>query len=84
MRVKVSKEIKDRVNAILENAKSDKDIKKARKIAKHANYRIPEKYRRLFCHKCNSLLKGKTRLRKGKISIECENCKKITRKKFKN
>ncbi|UCD20834.1 MAG: hypothetical protein JSW08_03615 [archaeon] len=87
MRVRVSEEVKKEVNDLFEKAfsnekNSSKLIKKARKIAKHVNYRIPAKFRDRFCHKCNSILRGKTRLSKGKISVECSECKQRTRKKF--
>ncbi|MEM2018089.1 MAG: hypothetical protein QXW65_01300 [Candidatus Pacearchaeota archaeon] len=95
MRAKVSEEIKQQVEMLFKKAQqisrvndeeAQKIVKKARKIAKHANYRIPEEWRNKFCHKCNSWLETnrKVRLSKGKISIKCLKCGHVTRKKFKN
>lgn len=92
MRAKVSKKIEEQVEMLFRkaeqssNEEAKKLVKKARKIAKHANYRIPEKWRDKFCHKCNSWLERnkKVRLSKGKISITCLKCGHVTRKKFKD
>ncbi|MEM4703390.1 MAG: hypothetical protein QXP53_02835 [Candidatus Pacearchaeota archaeon] len=92
MRAKVSKEVENLIENIFQKAKKERGeekakklIKKARKIAKHANYRIPEKWRDKFCHKCNSWLDQnvKIRLSKKKISRKCLRCGNIVRKKFK-
>jgi RNase P subunit RPR2 len=59
-------------------------VKEARKLAMRHNLRLPVELRRLFCHKCNSILKGnsRTRLNKGKLSITCLKCGYITRIKI--
>jgi len=61
------------------------DVRKARKLAMRHNLRLPQELRMQFCHKCNSLLKGnsKIRLTEGKRSITCLKCGYVTRIPFK-
>jgi len=60
-------------------------IREARKLAMRHNLRLPLELRRQFCHKCNAILKGNSRIRlnKGKLSITCLKCGYITRLKIK-
>jgi len=71
------------INDLLNKSSSQKDIKEARKKAMRVNLKLPVELRRKFCHKCNSLLKGRIRLKKGKRVIFCENCGKYTRIPYK-
>lgn len=51
-------------------------VAKARKLAKRNNFSL-KKYRRLFCHKCNSFYSSKNsqlRIKKGKLNIKCLEC----------
>jgi RNase P subunit RPR2 len=80
---KVLKEINELFSEA-EKSGNSKLIKEARKKAMRVNLKLPLEMRRKFCHKCNSLLKGRIRLRKGKRVIFCENCKRYTRIPFKD
>jgi RNase P subunit RPR2 len=63
--------------------KSEKDIKKIKRIAMNNN--IPLKnLRKKFCKKCYSFLKGKTRINNNIKSITCENCGYVNRWRIKN
>ena len=77
---KILKEIEQ----LFEKNPSKEQIKEARKKAMRVNLKLPLETRRKFCHKCNSLLKGRIRLRKGKKIIQCSECGKFTRIPFKN
>ncbi|MEM2956124.1 MAG: hypothetical protein QW041_00925 [Candidatus Pacearchaeota archaeon] len=82
---KIIEEIKDLFKKAENNPKdSQKIIKEARKKAMRVNLKLPLELRRKFCHYCNSLLKGRIRLKKGKKVIFCEKCKKFTRIPYKN
>ncbi|MEM4215006.1 MAG: hypothetical protein QW484_01435 [Candidatus Pacearchaeota archaeon] len=51
-------------------------VAKARKLAKRNNFSL-KKYRKLFCHKCNSFYSSKNsqlRIKKGNIIIKCLEC----------
>jgi len=76
---KLLKEIKE----LFETSPSKEKIKEARKKAMRVNLKLPVDLRRKFCHHCNSLLKGRIRLKKGKKVSFCENCKKFTRIPYK-
>jgi len=76
---KLLKEIRE----LFEKYPSKEQIKEARKKARRINLKLPLEIRRKFCHKCNSLLNGKIRLRKGKKVVFCENCGNYTRIPFK-
>ena len=60
-------------------------VKEARKLAMRNNLRLPQELRRKFCHKCNAILEGNSRIRlaKGKLSIMCLKCKNISRIPYK-
>ncbi len=86
MRKIPSKEIIREIDALFERARKDarlmpknarKIIALARKTAKRNNFSL-KKYRRLFCHKCNSyFIPGKNcnvRFLKGKKVIKCLEC----------
>jgi len=72
------------INELFEKSPSQKEIFQARKKAMRVNLKLPVEIRRKFCHYCNSILKGRTRLRNGKKVIQCQECKKYTRIPFKN
>ena len=72
------------IEAIFENHPSQKEILQARKRAMRVNLKLPLEIRRKFCHKCNALLRGRIRLKKGKKIILCSACGKITRIPFKS
>jgi RNase P subunit RPR2 len=72
------------INELFDKSPSSKDILQARKKAMRVNLKLPVELRRKFCHYCNSMLKGRTRLRNGKRVILCSECKKFTRIPFKN
>jgi len=92
MRAKVSQEIKENIDnlfgeASINRTKARSLVKKARKLARRANYRIPEKWLDKFCHKCDSWFNSKNvkiRLSHKKISRKCLTCGYFSRKKFKN
>ena len=77
------KKIKDFFENI-EN-KSPKEINKIKKLAMNQKISLKE-FRKLFCKYCLSLFSGKEKTRiKNKVkSIECNNCRKISRWKIKN
>jgi RNase P subunit RPR2 len=77
---KLLKEIEE----LFENSPTKEEIKDARKKAMRVNLKLPLEIRRKFCHKCNSLLKGRVRLRKGKKVVLCGNCGNYTRIPYKN
>jgi len=58
-------------------------VKLARRISMKYNYKIPKKYRRFICKKCNSyLLPGRTarvRVNRGKVTITCIICGNVRR-----
>ena len=72
------------IEELFENSPTKEEIKDARKKAMRVNLKLPLEIRRKFCHKCNSLLKGRVRLRKGKKVILCENCGNYTRVPYKS
>ena len=76
---KLLKEIKE----LFEKSPSQKEITQARKKAMRVNLKLPIEIRRKFCHHCNSLLKGRVRLRNRKKVIQCSECGKFTRIPFK-
>lgn len=68
-----------RNEALAHNFKrANRYVELARKIGKRYNVRMPKKYKKRFCKKCNYyLLPGyncKVRLQKSKIVITCLNC----------
>jgi RNase P subunit RPR2 len=65
--------------------KSPTEVRKIKKLAMNQNIPLKEK-RKLFCKFCLTPYSGKEKVRiKDKIkSIECPNCKKISRWKIKN
>jgi RNase P subunit RPR2 len=63
--------------------KSEKDVKKIKKLAMSQNIQLKES-RKKFCKKCYSPLKGKTRINNKIRSITCERCGNITRWKLNN
>jgi len=69
---------------LFENNPSKEQIKNARKKAMRVNLKLPIEIRRKFCHHCNSLLKGRIRLRKSKKVIQCSECGKYTRIPFRS
>lgn len=73
--------------SVLENVKrliDENKVSEARKLAMRNNLRLPQELRRKFCHKCNELLEGNSRIRltKGKISITCLKCNNVLRIKI--
>lgn len=63
--------------------KSEKDIKKIKKLAMSQNIPLKE-LRKKFCKKCYSSLEGKTRINNKIKSITCKECGNVTRWKIKN
>jgi RNase P subunit RPR2 len=64
--------------------KTPKEIKKIKKLAMSQNIPLKEK-RKLFCKHCLASYSGKEKVRinQKEKSIECNNCKKISRWKIK-
>ena len=85
MRKKPSAIIIEKINNLFKLAEEEskkrpeiakKYIKQARKTAKRANLSL-RKYRRLFCHKCNSYFTSENshvRIKKGTKSVKCLEC----------
>ncbi|MGB9708248.1 MAG: hypothetical protein ACPLXC_02915 [Candidatus Pacearchaeota archaeon] len=69
--------IQAKINAGTHGETAKKLVAEARKKAKRANLSL-KKYRRLFCHNCNSyFIPGKNcifRISKGKKTIKCLEC----------
>ncbi len=55
-----------------ENFKSE-EVKKIKRLAMKFNIKLGV-YRKLFCKKCLSKLKGRIRIKKNYKTIECTNC----------
>ena len=72
------------IKELFEKNPSKEEVKEARKKAMRVNLKLPLELRRKFCHYCNSLLKGRIRLKKGRKIIQCSECGKFTRIPFKN
>lgn len=49
------------------------EVKKIKRLAMKYNIKLGT-YRKLFCKKCLSQLKGKTKISKTHKIVECENC----------
>jgi len=75
MKGKISKtEAKKKIDEFfLRDDFSPKEIKKIKKLAMRHNIKL-RNYRRKFCKKCLTKLKGKTRVSKTHKTIECEYC----------
>jgi RNase P subunit RPR2 len=71
------------INELFKNNPSKEEIKEARKKAMRVNLKLPLEIRRKFCHHCNSLLRGRIRLKNGKKIIQCSECGKYTRIPYK-
>ncbi len=78
----------ERINILFTQAAKRADYAKryvrlARKIATRYKVKIPDKWKRKFCKKCNAFLTpGKNctiRTRAKKLVIHCNECKNITR-----
>ena len=52
---------------------TSEEARKIKRLAMKFNIKLGEK-RKLFCKKCLSRLKGKTRITKNYKTIKCENC----------
>jgi len=79
-KIEAEKEIKEFFEDI-EN-KSPRDIKKIKKLAMSQNIKLGD-FRKKFCKKCYSPLKGKTRIKNKIKSVTCKNCGYINRWKIK-
>jgi RNase P subunit RPR2 len=62
--------------------KSEKDVKKIKKLAMSQNIPLKE-LRKKFCKKCYSPLQGETRINNKIKSITCKECGNVTRWKIK-
>lgn len=75
-------EIKEQIEKFFEDIKNKipKEVRKIKKLA--MSQKIPlKKSRKKFCKKCLAPYTGKEKIRikKGIKSVECDNCKKISR-----
>jgi len=75
MKTNLSKtQAKEKINLFFRQRNFEaKDVKKIKRLAMKFRIRLGD-YRKLFCKKCLSKLKGKTRVTKFYKTIECENC----------
>ena len=75
MKTDISKtQAKDKVDAFFERKDfTSEDVKKIKRLAMRFKIRLGEK-RRLFCKKCLSRLKGKTKITRGYKTVLCEMC----------
>jgi len=88
MRKNPDKSVLKEIDGLFDKAKSNstsslskKHVASARKLAKRNNISL-KKYRRLFCHNCNSYFNGKNnmvRIAKNKKSVKCLECGKNMR-----
>jgi ribonuclease P protein subunit RPR2 len=63
-----------------EPSMGDRYVELARKIGMRFNVRIPQNFRRKFCHKCyHYLAKPMVRTKKGFVKMRCEKCGSINR-----
>ena len=60
-----------------------REVKKIKRLAMKHRISLKEK-RKLFCKKCLSKLKGKTRINKTHKSIRCEKCGFLNRSKLRS
>lgn len=81
---KEKEKILKEINELFEKSPSQKEIITVRKKAMRINLKLPKEIKRKFCRKCNSILRGKVRLNKGKRVILCSECGKFNRIKYKN
>ncbi len=83
MKIKLSKtEAKERIDSFFKKSKfSSEDVKKMKRLGMKYNIKLGI-YRKKFCKKCLSKLKGKTRITKSHKSIECEICGNLNRFKL--
>jgi len=63
-------------------SKNKEQIRKIKRLAMHYNIKLKEK-RKLFCKSCYSSKLRVKSIKKGIKTLECENCRKISRWKIK-
>ena len=75
MKLLLSKpEAKERIDSFFSgNNFSSAETKKIRRMAMKHKIKL-KNYRKLFCKKCLSKLKGKTRISRTHKTIECQSC----------
>lgn len=57
--------------------KNAEEVRKMKKLAMHYKIKLGEK-RKLFCKYCYSVLRGKTRIKKGRKSVVCSACGRVS------
>ena len=86
MRKKISKvQAKEKINQFFSNinSKTQKDVKKIKKIAMSHNLKLKEK-KKLFCKKClTPYMNPKTRIKKNVKIMVCRNCNYVSKWKIK-
>ncbi len=86
----------DRISKLLSSAeeefpthpeRSSRYVQLARSIAMRCNVRLPQRWRRMICRRCNALLiPGRTsrvRLRRLRVNVTCMTCGKVYRYPYK-
>ena len=75
MKTKLSKsQAEQKIKEFFEKNKFiSEEMKKIKRLAMKLNIKLGD-YKRKFCKKCLSQLKGKTRIKKVSKTIECEKC----------
>jgi len=69
------KEAQEKIDELFKRKSFSQDeVKKIKRLAMHYKIKLGS-YRKRFCRKCLSQLKGKTRITKTHKIIECEKCK---------
>ena len=76
MKKKISKsEAEEKIELFFKKESfTQKEIKKIKRLAMKFKIKLGE-YRKKFCKKCLSRLKGKTRISKSHKTVECGKCK---------
>jgi len=75
MKIKLSKsEAKEKIDSFFRRKSfAPEDVRKTKRLAMKFNIKLGN-YRKMFCKKCSSMLKGKLRVNKGWKSVSCSVC----------
>lgn len=76
-------EAQEKINELFGKGRefSADEVKKIKRLAMKYNIKLGS-YRKLFCKKCFSFLKGKTRITKAYKIIECGRCRAVNRQRI--